>query len=153
MDQFENASFLPTEPTGQGRALKNTSPFEKEEVPPVLLELKSPKPKVLIQFETVHGKELYSVCWARRQESLVVNALTPVFSVIQKLTVLLALLLQNLMQVLERPFRKDVGSKENSDLGAALSTLDASGTIISLQAFTDTEYKLVKKCYYILKIH
>lgn len=49
------------------------------------------------------------------------------------------------MQVLERPFRKDVSSKEHSVLVAGLSTLDASGTVGNLQAFTDTERKLLKR--------
>lgn len=75
---------------------------------------------------------------------MVDNTITPILNVIRELTILLAFLLQNLMQVLERLFRKGVGSKECSDLVAAISTLDAPGTIISLQAFTDTEYKLLK---------
>lgn len=49
------------------------------------------------------------------------------------------------MPVLERLFRKGVSTKERSDLVAAPSTLDASGTISSLQAFTDIEYKLLKR--------
>lgn len=48
------------------------------------------------------------------------------------------------MQVLERPFRKGISSKERSDLVAASSTLDASSTISSSQAFTGIEYKLLK---------
>lgn len=78
---------------------------------------------------------------------MVANAIIQILNVIQKLIILLALLLQNLVQVLERSFSKDVHSKDRSDLVAAPSTLDSSNTISSLQAFTDTEYKLLKKSY------
>lgn len=61
--------------------------------------------------------------------------LTPFLKVIQKLTILFAVL-RNLVQVLERPFRKDVSSKKCSDLVAVPFILDASGTVSSLQAFT-----------------
>lgn len=60
---------------------------------------------------------------------------TPFLKMIQKLTILLALL-WNLVQVLERPFRKDISSRKCSDLVAAPFILDASGTVSSLQAFT-----------------
>lgn len=49
------------------------------------------------------------------------------------------------MQVLQRPFSKAVSSKEHSVLVAGLSTLDASGAISILKAFTDTECKLLKR--------
>lgn len=103
------------------------------------------KPEVFIQYEAVKGKELYNVHWARRQGCLVANTITSILQVTQKLTILLALLLQNLVQGLERPFRKDVSSKERFDLVAAPSILDAPCTISSLQAFTDTVYKLLKR--------
>lgn len=76
---------------------------------------------------------------------MVANTITSILQVTQKLTILLALLLQNLVQGLERPFRKDVSSKERFDLVAAPSILDAPCTISSLQAFTDTVYKLIKR--------
>lgn len=53
---------------------------------------------------------------------MVAGTITPFLKIIQKLTILLALL-QNLMQVLERPFRKDISSKKCSDLLAAPFTM------------------------------
>lgn len=66
---------------------------------------------------------------------MVANTKTPFLKVIQKITILLALL-HNLVQVLKRPFRKDSSSRKCSDLVAAPFILDASGTVSSLQAFT-----------------
>lgn len=40
------------------------------------------------------------------------------------------------MQILEKPFRKDISTKKCSDLVAAPFIPDASGTVSSLQAFT-----------------
>lgn len=53
---------------------------------------------------------------------MVAGTITPFLKIIQKLTILLALL-QNLVQVLERPFRKDISSKKCSDLLAAPFTM------------------------------
>lgn len=43
------------------------------------------------------------------KECLIADTVTSILNIIQKLTTLLAFLLQNLMQVLERSFRKDEG--------------------------------------------
>lgn len=74
---------------------------------------------------------------------LVVNNITLILNVIQKLTILLAFLFQNLMQDLEMLLRKDVNSKKCSALVAALSTLGVSGIISSLQAFTNIQCQLL----------
>lgn len=74
---------------------------------------------------------------------MAVTNIASVLNVIQKLFILLALLHQNLIEVFERPLRKDLSSKKCSDLVAAPSTFNVSGTMSSLQALADTQSQML----------